>query len=145
MLKHSRIHSKTKRNSNNSAREYGNLQTAVGIASFDIVVFSRQIFTFGGQITTRSSPRRAISPSMDFVNLHNSFTANFTSSILTSARGVTLRINTLPEPTSFLIRSTPLNCVLFSNSIQRDIFNQVKLNCNLEQKRFDFIKGFTGE
>ena len=56
-----------------------------------------------GTITTRSSPRRAMSPPMDLVNSYSSFTAFLTSSTLFLARGLTLRIRMFPDLSSRLI------------------------------------------
>jgi len=58
-----------------------------------------------GTMTTRSSPKRAMSPPMDLVNSYSSLTAFLTSSTLFFARGVTLRIRMFPDLSSRLMTS----------------------------------------
>lgn len=70
-----------------------------------MLVFSRQILTFGGQITTRSSPSLAMSPPTDSANSLSSLTARLTSSMLLLARGVILRMRMFPELTSAFTES----------------------------------------
>jgi len=59
-----------------------------------------------GTITTRSSPRLAMSPPIDWVKTESSFTAFLTSSMLFRARGVILRMMMFPNLSSCLMTST---------------------------------------
>lgn len=68
-------------------------------------VFSRQILTFSGQTTTRSSPSLAMSPFIDSANSQSVLIACLTSSMLLLASGVMRRIMMFPDFTSFFMFS----------------------------------------
>ena len=58
-----------------------------------------------GTITTRSSPKRAMSPPIDLVNSYSSFTAFLTSSTLFLASELTLSMRMFPDLSSCLMAS----------------------------------------
>ena len=60
-------------------------------------------------MTTRSSPKRAMSPPMDSANSYSSLTAFFTSSMLLLASGVIRRMRMFPFLTSVLMASRSVN------------------------------------
>ena len=92
-----------------------------------------------GTITTRSFPRLAMSPPMDWVNAESSFTTFFTSSMLLRARGVILRISMFPNSSSCLMTSTSVR--LRNGMAFREVFCEVFLFSGFEvDKHCHFLK-----
>ena len=78
----------------------------LALATANLDDLPRQTFAVGGVMTILSSPRRAMSPWIDFMKSTSSLIADFVSSTLRLAIGVILTMSMLPSIISAFILGT---------------------------------------